>query len=166
MRISAWYVVLLIMGLAQGCGYHLRGQSPQAKVARGHNIYITASAASRLAAAVKAQLAVSDVIVRDSMDGSDYILRLYGEEFERQVLSVSPESGKVEEYQVTLTGRISISKADGQELITDQSIRVSSDYAIDEDAALGKFAEEETIMGELVEQAAAQIIRRLNTLTE
>ncbi len=166
MRISAWYVVLIVISLAQGCGYHLRGQSPQVKTTGGYNIHITAAAASRLAAAVEAQLAGSGVIIRDSREGADYILRLHGEEFERQVLSVSPDTGKVEEYQVRLTGRISISKADGEALVTDQVIRASGDYTFDEDAALGKFAEEETIKEELVEQAAAQIIRRLNTLVE
>ena len=105
-------------------------------------------------------------VSRTAGGGSDYVLSIHAEEFARQVLSVSPATGKVEEYQVILTGRISISKTGAEELVTDQSISVSGDYAFDEDAALGKFAEEETIREELVEQAAARIIRRLNTLTK
>lgn len=166
MRISPWHVVLFVMILVQGCGYHLRGQAPQVKSKGGYSIYIAASGASQLAAAVKAQLAVSGVTVTDGREGSEYALSIHAEEFQRQVLSVSPATGKVEEYQVILTGRISISKTGGEELVTNQSIRVSGDYAFDEDAALGKFAEEETIKEELVEQAAARIIRRLNTLTK
>ena len=154
------------MILVQGCGYHLRGQSPRVKAAGAYSIYIAATGASQLAAAVKAQLVVSGVDIADSRAGSDYALILHAEEFERQVLSVSPATGKVEEYQVILTARISISKTGGKELVTNQVIRVSGDYAFDEDAALGKFAEEETIKEELVEQAAARVIRRLNTLTE
>lgn len=165
MRISAWHVVLFVIILTQGCGYHLRGQSPQVKARSGYAIHISA-AASRLADAVRAQLAGSDVTVEDGREGTDYTLTLHGEEFERQVLSVSPETGKVEEYQVVFTGRISISKAGGEDLVTNQVIRASGDYAFDEDAALGKFAEEETIREELINQAAAQIIRRLNTLTK
>ena len=164
MRISPWYAVLTVMILVQGCGYHLRGQAPQARAKGGHSIYISASGASQLAAAVEAQMAVSGVSITDSRDGSDYVLSIHAEEFARQVLSVSPATGKVEEYQVILTGRISISKTGGEELVTNQAIRVSGDYAFDEDAALGKFAEEETIKEELVEQAAARIIQRLNTL--
>ena len=166
MRISSWYAVLTVMILVQGCGYHLRGQAPQARAKGGYSIYISASGASQLAAAVEEQMAVSGVSITDSRDGSDYVLSIHAEEFARQVLSVSPATGKVEEYQVILTGRISISKTGGEELVTNQAIRVSGDYAFDEDAALGKFAEEETIKEELVEQAAARIIQRLNTLTK
>lgn len=154
------------MILVQGCGYHLRGQAPQAKAKGGFSVYISASAASRLAAAVEELLAVSGINIADSRAGADYALSIHAEEFERQVLSVSPATGKVEEYQVILTGRISISKTGGAELVSGQVIRVSGDYAFDEDAALGKFAEEETIREELVEQSAARIIQRLNALTE
>ena len=166
MRISAWHVVLFVVILAQGCGYHLRGQAPQVKAKSGYTVHIAAAAASRLAAAVRTQLAGSGVAATDSREGTDYTLAVHGEEFERQVLSVSPATGKVEEYQVILTGRISISKADGEVLVANQAIRVSGDYAYDEDAALGKFAEEETIKEELLEQAAARVIRRLNTVAE
>ena len=166
MRIPLLHVVLFITSLAQGCGYHLRGQSPQVKADSGYHILVMAAAASELAAAVKSQFAVSGVIVRDGMEGADYALTLNGEEFVRQVLSVSPETGKVEEYQIVYSCRISISKVGGELLVANQIIRVSGDYAFDEDAALGKFAEEEIIKEELIEQAAAQIIRRLNTLTE
>ena len=164
MRISPWHVVLFVMILVQGCGYHLRGQAPQVKSRGGYAIYIAASGVSQLAAAVGAQLAVSGVKITDGREGSEYVLHIHSEQFERQVLSVSPATGKVEEYQVTLTGRISIGKSDGEALVTNQAIRVSGDYAYDEDAALGKFAEEETIKEELVEQAAARIIQRLNAL--
>ena len=166
MRIPVFHAVLFITILAQGCGYHLRGQSPQAKADSGYHIHVLAAATSDLGAAVKSQLSDSGVIVMDSMEGADYSLTLNGEEFVRQVLSVSPETGKVEEYQVVFSSRISISKAGGELLVMDQLIRVRGDYAFDEDAALGKFAEEETIKEELIEQAATQIIRRLNTLTE
>ena len=166
MRIPLLHVVLFVTILAQGCGYHLRGQSPQDKADSEYNIHVVAAATSELGAAVKSQLAVSGVVIRDSMEGADYALTLTGEEFVRQVVSVSPETGKVEEFQVIFSSRISISKADGELLVTNQTIRVSGDYAFDEDAALGKFAEEETIKEELIGQAAAQIIRRLNTLTE
>ena len=161
-----WHTVLFIMILVQGCGYHLRGQAPQVKAKGGYNVYVSASAAGQLAAAVEELLAVSGINVTDSRAGADFALSIHAEEFVRQVLSVSPATGKVEEYQVNLSVRISISKTGGEELVSDQVIKVSGDYAFDEDAALGKFAEEETIKEELVLQSAARIIQRLNTLTE
>ena len=163
MRILPLLVLLLAVILVQGCGYHLRGQSPRAGAGGGYSIHLSA-VAGPLADAVKSRLAVSDVRVAGGIKGADYVLAMAGGEFERQVVSVSPETGKVEEYLIVFTVRISISEAGGEDLVAGQVVRVSGDYAFDEDAALGKFSEEETIRGELLEQAAAQIIRRLNTL--
>ena len=163
MRILALHIVLLAAVLVQGCGYHLRGQSPQVRAEGGYSIHISA-ADGALADAVESQLAISGVRVMDGIKGADYVLVMSGGAFERQVASVSPATGKVEEYLIVFTARISISEAGGEDLVMGQEIRVSGDYAFDEDAALGKFSEEETIREELVEQAAAQIIGRLNTL--
>ena len=166
MRIPVWSVVLFAIILAQGCGYHLRGQSPRVDQPRGdYSVYIS-SADSLLADSLRSQLATAGVTIRDGRKDADYTLTLYGEEFVRQVASVSPATGKVEEYLVVFTCRISISNAHGEDLVSGQSIRVSGDYAFDEDAALGKFAEEETIKEELITQAAAQIARRLGTLAK
>ena len=164
MKISALHVLLLIVILVQGCGYHLRGQSPQGKAEGGYSVHISA-VAGPLADTVKSQLAVSGIGVTDGIKGADYVLTLSGGEFERQVVSVSPETGKVEEYLIVFSVRMSIIEAGGKDLVLGQVIRASGDYAFDEDAALGKFSEEETIREELLEQAAAQVIRRLNTLT-
>ncbi|MCY3751494.1 MAG: LPS assembly lipoprotein LptE [Gammaproteobacteria bacterium] len=153
MKIAALHVVLLAAALVHGCGYHLRGQSPQVKAEGGYSIHVSA-AAGPLADAVRSQLAITGVRVTDGIKGAGYVLTMSGGTFERQVVSVSPETGKVEEYLIVFTARISISEAGATDLVT----------AFDEDAALGKFSEEETIREELIEQAAAQIIRRLDTL--
>ena len=165
MKTPALHVVLLAMILVQGCGYHLRGQSPQVKAEGGYSVHISA-AAGPLADALGSQLAVSGARVTDGIKGADYVLTVTGGAYERQVASVSPETGKVEEYLVIFSARISISAVGGEDLVSGQVIRVSGDYAFDEDAALGKFSEEETIKEELIEQAAGQIVRRLNTLAD
>ena len=162
MKTPVLHVALLVVILVQGCGYHLRGQSPQVKAVSGYSVHV--SAAGPLADAVTSQLAVSGISVTDGIKGADYVLTLSGEEVERQVVSVSPATGKVEEYLIIVNVRVSISDAAGEDLVMGDAVRVSGDYAFDEDAALGKFSEEETIREELIEQAAAQIIRRLNTL--
>ena len=166
MRISVWHFVLFAIILAQGCGYHLRGHSP--KVDRSpvaYSVHVNAGAGP-LADSLKAQLVTAGVVISDDLQGADYSLTVYDEELQRQIASVSPATGKVEEYLLVFTCRISIGKTGGEDLVTGQLIRASGDYAFDEDAALGKFAEEETIVGELQEQAAAQIVRRLGALAK
>ncbi len=161
--------VLLLAALVQGCGYQLRGQAlqvkaqAQARTQDGYQVHVSA-AAGPLADTLTSQLVVSGIRLADGIKDADYVLTLSGEKFERQVVSVSPATGKVEEYLIVFSVRISISDAGGKDLVLGQLVRASGDYAFDEDAALGKFSEEETIREELLEQVAAQIIRRLNTL--
>lgn len=166
MRSPLWSVVLFVLVLAQGCGYHLRGHTPGVdRAASGYSVHIEAEAGP-LADALKARLQVAGVNVSERRKDADYALILYGAGFERRVASVSPDTGKVEEYLVMFTTSVSIGKVGGEDLVTGQLIRVSGDYAFDEDAALGKFAEEEIIREELIEQAAMQVAGRLNTLAE
>ena len=91
------------------------------------------------------------------MEGADYALSLSGENFKQTALSVSPTTGKVEEYQIVFTLRVSISRADGELLVDNQALRVFRDYTFDEEAALGKFIEEEGLR-----DGAHQTSRRSN----
>lgn len=164
--VSALLLMLLATALAQGCGFHLRGHAPTARAeqAQSFSVYLRVADASPLAAELRSQLAVAKVKIRDSMEGADYALSVYGENFKQTALSVSPTTGKVEEYQIVFTLRVSISRADGELLVDNQTLRVFRDYTFDEEAALGKFVEEEGLREELLKQVVAQIIRQLSTV--
>lgn len=164
--VSALALMLLVAALAQGCGFHLRGHEPAARSeqAQSFSVYLRVADASPLAAELRSQLAIAKVKIRDSMEGADYALSLYGENFKQTTLSVSPTTGKVEEYQIVFTLRVNISRADGELLVDNQTLSISRDYTFDEEAALGKFIEEEGLREELIKQVAAQIIRQLSTV--
>jgi outer membrane lipopolysaccharide assembly protein LptE/RlpB len=49
-----------------------------------------------------------------------------------------------------------------KELILGEQIRVVRDYTFDENAVLGKFAEEQVLREELTNQAATEVLLRLN----
>lgn len=159
-------LILLVAALAQGCGFHLRGHAPAAssEQAQPFSVYLRVADASPLAAELRSQLAIAKVKIRDSMEGADYALSLSGENFKQMPLSVSPTTGKVEEYQIVFTLRVNISRADGELLVDNQALRISRDYTFDEEAALGKFVEEEGLREELIKQVVAQIIRQLSTV--
>lgn len=163
---AALPLVLLAAALAQGCGFHLRGHAPAANAeqAQSFSVYLRVAETSPLAAELRSQLAIARVKIRDSMEGADYALSLSGENFKQTALSVSPTTGKVEEYQIVFTLRVSISRADGELLVDNQALRVFRDYTFDEEAALGKFIEEEGLRTELIKQVVDQIIRQLSTV--
>jgi len=116
-------------------------------------------AANELAREVKSQLQLAGVAVSPE---ADYTLTLANENYKRSILSVSPKTGKAEEFQLTLSTRISISKKGKQELISNEPVSASRDYLFDEDALLGKATEEQELRVNLRRQVAASIIRRLN----
>ena len=117
------------------------------------------SNAADLATEVRSQLLLSGVEI--SAD-ADYSLRLVNEHYNRTVLTVSPVTGKVEEYTMTLTVALSIGKKGQEEILANDVITLSRDYLFDEDALLGKASEENVIRANLRQQAATAIIRRLN----
>ncbi len=164
--VSALALMLLAAALAQGCGFHLRGHAPAARPeqSQSFSVYLRVAETSPLAAELRSQLAIARVKIRDSMEGADYALSLSGENFKQTALSVSPTTGKVEEYQIVFTLRVSISRADGELLVDNQALRVFRDYTFDEEAALGKFIEEEGLRTELIKQVVDQIIRQLSTV--
>jgi outer membrane lipopolysaccharide assembly protein LptE/RlpB len=57
---------------------------------------------------------------------------------------------------------MTIINSKGVELLLDEEIRLVRDYTFDEDAVLGKFAEEDVLRKELSREAAEEISRRLN----
>ncbi len=151
----------LLLALAlSACGFHLRGsqQSTEVDIA---GLFLRSTAADRVGAAVKSQLENAGTALSPSLAKAEYILSLSREAIRRSVLSVSANTGKVDEYQLELSVNMSIAKPGQDELVAAETIRVARGYAFDEDAILGKAAEEKLLEDELLRQAAAQIIRRL-----
>ena len=155
-------VILLLFSLS-ACGYHLRGSSPKKTRAEVAKVFVADKRASTVALKVREQLSIAGAKPAKEIEKARYVLNLERERFEQTVLSVSAATGKVEEYQLSLSLFISLREAGGAELVAREEIRFTKDYTFDEDAVLGTFEEEEALNKELVDLAADEIIRRLNT---
>ena len=134
-------IILALFLTVQGCGFQMRG-SQSLSTAHISSLSLRSTTAEDLAREVKSQLQLAGVAVNT---GADYTLSLENENYDRAVLSVSPRTGKAEEFQLTLTARISLARADGSDLISHELISVSHDYLFDEDALLGKASEENVL---------------------
>lgn len=152
--------ILLLVGLS-ACGFQMRG-TQSITTANISNLNLYSASAAGLSREVKSQLQMAGVAISSA---ADFTLALENETYKRTVLSVSPSTGKVEEYQLTLTARMSLSKAGVDDLLSYELISVSRDYLYDEGALLGKTSEENMLKVDLRRQAAARIIRRLNATT-
>ena len=155
-------VILLLFSLS-ACGYHLRGSSPKKTRAEVAKVFVADKRASTVALKVREQLSLAGAKPAKEIEKARYVLNLERERFEQTVLSVSAVTGKVEEYQLSLSLFISLREVGGAELVAREEIKFAKDYTFDEDAVLGTFEEEEAINAELVDLAADEIIRRLNT---
>lgn len=162
MKLPLWHVLLLVLFLTQGCGFHLRGGAPQAPEPRAYRVYISAGQVTELGAMLGGRLLEAGNRVQTSAAAADFILALSEPQFETRALSVSPETGKAEEYQVVFSARVGIARAGAE--AESMTIRITSDYIFDEQAMLGNLAEEEALKAALLRQAVTRILRRLNTL--
>ncbi|MAJ91272.1 MAG: hypothetical protein CMF40_03680 [Legionellales bacterium] len=155
-------LLIYVLLLTTACGFHLRG-SQTAKI-NIDNLYINSASASSLAKEVKLQLSGTGNALADSAQNASFVITIKEESFEKSVLSVSPKTGKVEEYQMLLHAKMDLIKADGTFLLEDEKLTVIRDFAFDENAVLGEFAEESIIQEDLIRRAANQVIRRLQAL--
>jgi LPS-assembly lipoprotein len=154
------WVMLALAVLASGCGYQLRGTGGVALDAGSVYVQGRGSVANE----VKRQLELSGTATAATATDAEYVVRLSNERYDRNVLSVSPRTGKVEEYEVVLRADYSIARAGGVPLVENEQASAQRDYVFDETAVLGKFEEERQIRDDLAQQVAYQILLRLQTV--
>jgi len=155
--------VFLLIGLS-ACGFQLRGANLQAL--QNASIFVQSSNANVLASEVKRQLLDADITPVSSASDADYIVNLSNESFNRKVLSVSPTTGKVEEYEVTYTAMLNITGPDKSSTTGAKPVSASRDYTFDEGSVLGKIKEESVLKKDIAKQVAATVLRRLRAVIQ
>jgi len=152
--------LLTLMALLwlNGCGFHLRGG---ADVALGVSTVYIQTGGGTLKAEVARQLQNAGVSVSDKPVVDALQLTLSDEQYDRRVLSVDPNTGKVREYEVGLKARVSARDSRGNDLLKDQEVSQIRDFIFDENAVLGTYQEEQVVRKELTRDTAAQVLRLL-----
>jgi LPS-assembly lipoprotein len=150
----------LLLFILVGCGFHLRGS-------QGFNVtsvWIESAGADRVTQLVKWVLVEEGVKLAESAEKSQVILLLSQETMNKRVLSVSANSGNLEELELNFYVDMTVQKPDGEILLDNQRINLLRDYSFDEKAVLAMGAEEEVIQQELFHDIVAQIVRRLQSV--
>ena len=156
-------LVFLLIGLS-ACGFQLRGANLHAL--QNTNIYVQSLGANILAAEVKQQLIDADVAPVASLSNADYIVTLSKESFKRKVLSVSPSTGKVEEYEMTYSAMLKIASRDESTTTSIEPVSASRDYTFDEGSVLSKIDEESVLKKDIAKQVAASVLRQLRAVVQ
>ena len=153
------FVLTLAIVAAGGCGYQLRGSVP---LPPGLDA-IRIAAPTDLRNALVQLLDSGGVRVQPAGGSAGVLLRIGDERFDRRVLSVDPVTGKESEFELVYQVVFGVTGAEGEELVPKQTVSLIRDYVFDADAVLGKSREQSVLHAEMRRDAAAQIVRRIES---
>src|SRR5690606_35269505 len=103
MLLRCFLAALLAAVLLPACGFHLRGTGTGAASIQAERVYVTADGTSLVVRALRSQLRLAAADLQSKRKDAEYVLHITDERLDRDVLSVSPRTGKAEEYELTLT---------------------------------------------------------------
>ena len=155
---SVPYLLLLVVLLLQGCGFHLRGTfdvPPEMDPT-----YIQAGHGDPLARQVREALRTADVEVVSTADQAKAVLRLLKQDQSRRVRAVD-RRGKVIDYELTYRVTFDVQDPEGQELVSRQTItlvRTQVDPGVE---VLGKQEEQALFFSDMQREMAGRMLRRI-----
>jgi LPS-assembly lipoprotein len=156
-------ILVLALIWLTACGFQLRGENLQAL--QNSQVYVQSNGANTLAGEVKDQLNKAGISTTNSAKDAEYVIKLEHETFRRSILSVDSNTGKVVEYEITYMANLSITGTNGDTILKLEPVTAVRDYIFDETSVLGEFTEEEILRREIAKHAAANVLRRLQTVT-
>jgi outer membrane lipopolysaccharide assembly protein LptE/RlpB len=95
---------------------------------------------------------------------ADVVVDLQNEEFDRRVLSVDPDTGKVREVEIGLQVRFSVRTGGGELIHPSETLNWEQDFVFDENSVLGTVEQETRLRVNLAQDAARTIMVKLETL--
>ena len=155
-------IAITALSLLSACGdWHLRGT--RTDLVKIKSVAINGVAAPILTIELNQELYYSGV-ARTNRADAEAILELTREEFDRRVISVDPDTGKVREIELSLEVGITVRDKKGKLLSPYQNLQWVRDFIFDETALLGTTEQELVIRRELAKDAAKTILLRLETI--
>ena len=155
---------LLILASLCACGFELRGSNLEPL--KQSKVYVNSSGANNLAREIKNQLQFADVQLARNAAEADYVVDVRNEKFERKVLSISGQTGKVEEYEILYYANFSVTGPGNKTLIKSEPINGQRDFVFVDDSVLGKSDEQSKLQEDIIQQSATTVLRRLRTVVQ
>jgi len=157
-RVNSIPLALAACLLLAACGFQLRGADSVGLGAE--RIYLDTSGAGDTGREVREQLRLTDTTLTETAGDADYILRINNQRFDREVLSVSPRTGNVEEYELILSAMLSVATGKGETRINNELLAATRDLIFDETAVIATGDEQELLREEMTRQIADQALLR------
>jgi len=155
-------VLLLIATLGACSGWGLRGM--REKTIAVDSVHVRAGGAQQLRRALMTELVNSGIRLEKQRTSADAVIELDEESFDRRVLSVDADTGKVREVELGLQVQFSVRGKEGKLLVPPERLSWVQDFVFDENSILGTRERATIIKRELAEDAAQTIRLRLETI--
>ncbi len=164
-RLEQFRFSSLVVGLAvilSGCGgWYLRGTENPLSIKR---VFITRPATnSYLYSWFVTQLSYNNVQVVARAQ-AEAVIELRNEQYDRRVLSVDPDTGKVREVELGLQVEMTVRGPTGNLISPPDTVSWVKDFVFDEGSLLGTEEVEITLRSKLAEDAARALMIRLETI--
>lgn len=145
-----------------GCGFHLRGQAnlPPDLAMHIQDSTPEGQPPSRLRRELERILKTNGATVTPDPEAADAILKILHEDLRRRTIATGPD-GEIREYELRYTVDFAVTRADGQEYLSKDSISVARDLLYSEARILGRAAGEEITIRNMISDLAYSILRRL-----
>ena len=149
--------ILFVAANMSACGFKLRGSA--SALESGKPVYVTANLSTRdLEQVLRARLQTIGGLT-DDHDAANTRIDLVGEETDRKVIAVERASGR-QEIQIRYVAVIELTNV-GQATTSDQQVQLVRTITFSPVTVLGAETNEQELLRDLREQAADEIVRRI-----
>ena len=147
--------------LVAACGFHLRTWD----LAGLERVQVVGGDAPLLRRELTRALTQSGVVLAETRDEADVVVRLSDERESRRTASVSG-GARAAEYEMSLAVSFGAQDADGEELVPTRTLRAERTYRLDLDNLIGSREEETLIVRELRSDLVQRMVRSLGRAAE
>jgi LPS-assembly lipoprotein len=155
-------VILIMALLLNACGYHLRGALDLP--AGMKNVYLEGGSAQLRERFTRA-MEISSVPLASSPETAGIIVRIFGEDNQRRVLSLS-SGGTANSFELAYRFDYELVDSKNKVLVARQPIEIKREYYNDQLAIIAKDNEETVIRNEMYQQAVRTIVNRARVALE
>jgi len=160
--IRSGVLALCVLVLSACGGWYLRGtQTSQLAVRK---VQVTTDSGSYLYSWFLTHLSYSGISVVSAREQAEAVIELRRERYDRRVLSVDDETGKVREMEVGLEVEVTVRAPTGELIAAPERVSWTQDYVFDEASLLGTEEVETTIRYQLAKDAARALMFRLEAV--
>ena len=161
-RFSSISLVLLMVVIVAGCGFHLRGDI--VLPALYERVQVVSVGASDVGRALSEALENVGSQIVSSPEVSTAVVTVLSSGTQRRALNVGGKA--IREYELQLDISFVVQDNKGVQLAEQQTVSVIRNYQNDPNDVLGKDNEEQVIRQEMMRPAIIQVLRRMKAIAQ